>query len=70
MYGIIFGAGVVFINICSLNPFGVPLTSPISPLDKHSLGDIFYRENWRKLSQRKVRVSDLRGADIDTGEKK
>lgn len=70
MYGIILGAGVVFINICSLNPFGVPLSSPISPLDRHSLGDIFYRETWIKLSKRKVRVSELRGADIDTGKKR
>lgn len=69
MYGIILGAGVVFINICSLNPFGVPLSSPISPLDRHSLGDIFYRETWLKLSKRKVRVNKLRGADIDTGKK-
>lgn len=70
MYGIILGAGVIFINICSLNPFGVPMSSPISPLDKHSLGDIFYRETWLKLSKRKVRVSNLRGADIDIGKEK
>ncbi len=69
VYGIIFGAGIIFINICSLDPFGVPLSSPISPLDTHSLGDIFYRETWLKLSKRKVRVNKLRGADIDTGKK-
>lgn len=70
MYGIILGAGVLFINICSVNPYGVPLSSPISPLDKHSLGDIFYRESWKKLSQRKVRISELRGANIDKFTKK
>ncbi|MGN0522050.1 MAG: spore germination protein [Eubacterium sp.] len=70
MYGIILGAGVVFVNIASLNPLGVPFTSPISPLDKHSLGDIFYRASWKKLSKRKVRVSNLRGADIDESAKK
>lgn len=64
MYGLILGAGVVFINICSLNPYGVPHSSPISPLDVHSIGDIFYRETWKKLSKRKVRVGELRGADI------
>ncbi len=65
MYGIILGAGVVFINICSLNPLGIPYSSPISPLDKHSLGDIFYRITWKKLAKRKVRVSELRGANVD-----
>ncbi len=70
MYGIILGAGVIFINICALNPYGVPLSSPISPLDRHSLGDIFYRETWLKLSKRRVRVNKLRGADVDTGKEK
>lgn len=65
LYGMILGAGVIFVNICSLNPYGVPHSSPISPLDKHSLGDIFYRETWLKLSKRKVRVNELRGTDID-----
>lgn len=69
MYGIVFGASVMCINICSLNPYGVPYSSPISPLDKHSLGDVFYRETWKKLSKRKVRVDDLRGAKIDINEK-
>lgn len=69
MYGLIIGGSVVFINICSLNPFGVPFSTPISPLDFNSLGDIFYRETWKKLSKRKVRVSKLRGADIDIQKK-
>lgn len=70
MYGIILGAGVVFVNICAVNPFGVALSSPISPLDKHSLGDIFYRQTWLKLSKRKVRINELRGADIDFGKER
>lgn len=70
MYGIVLGAGLVFVNICALNPFGVPMSSPISPLDKKSLGDIFYRENWKKLSKRKVRVSNFRGVDVDSGTEK
>lgn len=65
MYGIILGASVIFINICSLNPLGVPHSSPISPLDPHSIGDIFYRESWKTLSKRKVRVDKLRGSNID-----
>lgn len=69
MYGLIIGGCVVFVNVCSLNPFGVMFSAPISPLDKKSLGDIFYRETWKKLSKRKVRVNDLRGASIDCKEK-
>lgn len=70
MYGIVLGAGIIFLNICTLNPFGVAYSSPISPLDKHSVGDIFYRETWLRLARRRVRVGDLRGADIDKFKKK
>jgi len=65
IYGIMLGVGALFVNICSLNPYGVPYSSPIAPLDIRSLGDVFYRESWKKLSRRKVRVQNMRGAHID-----
>lgn len=67
MYGIVFAAGIMFVNICALNPFGVPMSSPITPYDKNSAGDIFIRESWKKLSRHRVRVSNFRGVDIDAG---
>lgn len=69
MYGLIIGGGVIFVNICALNPFGVPYSSPISPLNISSIGDIFYRETWKKLYKRKVRISNLRGVNIDVKKK-
>lgn len=69
MYGIILGAGLMCVNICAVNPFGVPLSSPISPLNKKSIGDIFYRESWLTLSKRKVKVDELRGASVDIPKK-
>lgn len=65
IYGIMLGVGALFVNICSLNPYGVPYSSPIAPLDIRSLGDVFYRESWKKLSRRIVRVQNMRGAHID-----
>lgn len=65
MYGIILGAAILCVNICALNPYGVIYSSPISPLDINSLGDIFYRETWLKLSKKKFLINNLRGADID-----
>lgn len=65
MYGIILAASVLCMNICAINPYGVPYSSPISPLDKKSLADLFYRQSWLKLSKRKVRINNLRGANID-----
>jgi len=59
-------------NICAINPYGVPYCSPISPFDKKALADLFYRQSWRKLSKRKVRINNLRGANVDVrlGKKK
>ena len=65
MYGIILAAAVLCMNICAINPYGVPYCAPISPFDKKSLADLFYRQSWLKLSKRKVRINNLRGAEID-----
>ncbi len=65
IYGIVLGICVICVNITALNPYGVPYSAPISPLSVKSIGDIFYREGWRKLAGRKVRIQNLRGADIN-----
>ncbi len=65
IYGIVLGICVICVNIAALNPYGVPYSAPVSPLSLKSIGDVFYRQNWRKLSKRTVRVQNLRGADID-----
>jgi spore germination protein KA len=65
IYGIMLGAGMLFVNICALNAYGVPYSAPLSPLTKNSIGDTILRESWLKLSKRKVRVSELEGSAID-----
>lgn len=65
IYGVILGVCTLCVNITALNPYGVPYSSPISPLSKKSLGDVFYRQNWKKLVKRNMKVQNLRGADID-----
>lgn len=65
IYGIMLGAGLLFVNICAINPYGVPYSAPLSPLTKKSLGDTLFRENWKKLARRKIRVSDLEGSTVN-----
>ncbi len=65
IYGIMLASGILFVNICSINPYGVPYSAPLSPLSKKSLGDTLYRQSWKKLARRKVRVSDLEGSTVD-----
>ncbi len=65
IYGIVLGLCVVCVNICAISPYGVPFSAPISPFDKHSFGDIIYRQSWKSLLRRRVRIQNLRGADTD-----
>ena len=65
IYGLMLGAAMLFCNICALNPYGVPYSSPLSPLTKKSLIDVLFRGGWRKLAKRKVRVNRLEGVSLD-----
>ncbi|MFR5874941.1 MAG: spore germination protein [Eubacterium sp.] len=65
IYGLMLCAGLLFVNICAINPYGVPYSAPISPLTKKSLGDTIFREGWKKLARRRVRVADLEGSTVN-----
>jgi spore germination protein KA len=65
IYGIILGSAVLFVNICALNSLGVPYSAPLSPLSVKSLADTLYRQGWKKLSKRKVRITDLEGTTVE-----
>lgn len=65
IYGLMLGIGVLFVNACAVNPFGIPFTAPLSPVSKSSLGDTIIRQSWKKLSERRVRIYDLEGASFD-----
>ncbi len=63
LYGLTIGMCVMYANICSLSSYGVPYSAPLSPLTVSSVGDTVFREGWKKLAKRKVRVNSLEGAD-------
>jgi spore germination protein KA len=65
IYGLVLGAGLLCLNISAINPYGVPYSAPLSPLTPRSIGDTVFRQGWKKLSRRKVRLSDLEGATVD-----
>ncbi|MBQ9531115.1 MAG: spore germination protein [Eubacterium sp.] len=65
MYGLIIGAGALGVNICALNNLGVPYSAPISPLTPSSIGDTIFRQGWKKLSKRRVRIYDLEGSSVE-----
>ncbi len=67
IYGVMLGVGVLFVNACAINSFGIPYTAPLLPLTKASLGDTLVRNSWKKLAKRRVRVYEFEGAELDEG---
>ncbi len=65
IYGLMLGVGVLLVNICAINPFGVPYSAPLSPLTKESIGDTLFRQGWKRLAERRVRIYNLEGASTD-----
>lgn len=57
----------VFIDICSKSSFGIPYTSPITPLGSTVLRDVFIRAGWETLSNKNEKVQNMPGSDVVGG---
>lgn len=49
LYGIALVFGVVLINLCSMEDFGIPSTAPISPFSLKAMRDVLVRVGFRRL---------------------
>ncbi|MCI9161184.1 MAG: spore germination protein [Anaerotruncus sp.] len=70
LFGIVLALCAVLANLCAVNPFGIPATSPAAPFSLYAMRDVLFRVGWKTLSQEDLRVqgltgSDLKGADVD-----
>lgn len=73
MWGIfgITALGMLFLlKICSMNPYGIPFTSPVSPFTLRGMRDTVLRMGWRTLAKKDMKIGDLNGADIESEELK
>lgn len=58
-YGIMLCFAAVLVNMASLNPYGVPFTSPISPTKAGAWRDMILRVSWRKMGGRRMQIDKL-----------
>lgn len=58
-YGIIIGFAVLLVNMCSVNPFGIPLLSPVAPLSVGAFRDVIFRLGWRHLGRRDLKIQKM-----------
>lgn len=63
VFGVIIGLWTVILIICSHNSYGIPYSAPITPFDIRSMRDTFIRMSWRKLSQKNLKIQDLKGSE-------
>ena len=68
VFGVTLGACAVLANLCAVNPFGVPATSPATPFSLYAMRDVLVRWGWRGLSKEDLRVQDLAGSDLKGGD--
>lgn len=58
----------VFINICGKNSFGIPYTSPVTPIGSSAMRDVFFRAGWKTLSKENEIIQNMPGSNIKSGE--
>ena len=54
---------LLLVHLCGKTSFGVPYTTPITPMSAVAWRDVLIRADWRILSHRNERVQDLPGVD-------
>lgn len=64
MYGIFIVFGLISASLCSVNPYGVPYMSPVSPFDRRAQRDNIIFAGIKKVSGRRIKIQNLKGSDI------
>lgn len=70
LFGITILGMLFLLKICSMSPYGVPYTSPVSPFSLRGMRDTLIRAGWRTLSKNDVKIQDLNGSDLGRAERK
>ncbi len=68
LYGIMLILGLLILNACSINPYGVPYSAPVTPFEKGAMRDLVLRMGWKQLGRYKMQVQELNGSDKRTTE--
>lgn len=70
LFGITILGMLFLLKICSMSPYGVPYTSPVSPFSLRGMRDTLIRTGWRTLAKKDVKIQDLNGSDLGRAERK
>ncbi len=65
LYGVSLLAAVILVNICSLENYGAPVMSPVSPFTPQAMRDVLTRIGFRKMASGEATIEKLKGVNID-----
>lgn len=68
-YGIIVGALIILIHLCSLRTFGVPYFTPIGPTIGGSMKDVFIRAPWWAMNKRPSGIGPQDAVRVPKGQR-
>lgn len=65
LFGVVLLFAAVLLEITSLQPYGIPVSAPISPFDLYAMRDTVVRSGWKTLARHTARIKNLHGTDRD-----
>lgn len=60
LYGIMLGIGIVITDICSVSPYGIPLSAPVSPFVKRAQRDALLRRSWTRIKNGITLIEEMK----------
>lgn len=63
LMGVMLVLAAVIVNLCAINPYGVPYTAPLSPMRLKSWRDVLVRSGWKDLAKKRVLVQNMPGSE-------
>ena len=60
LYGIMLGIGIMITDICSVSPYGIPFSAPVSPFVKRAQRDALIRRSWTRIRNGETLIGEMK----------
>ncbi len=64
LFGLTVGMFMLLISVCSLDSYGVPFTSPLSPFSLKGMRDTVLRAGWHAMSRSEPEIYEMNGSEV------
>lgn len=60
LFGIMLGIGIMIVDICSVSPYGIPLSAPVAPFIANAQSDTLFRKAWNSVKGKKSLIREMK----------